>query len=240
MKQIVQNYKFSNEINTLQFKPRGTSLSPKGMIFHITNNTQEEIKILDIGFGEGNLGKLVKSNPKTQHWIIDGIDGWEINCRNTDLFQKKIYRNIYYGLAQEIPSDIFKEYKIICLLDVIEHLDAETSKWLLRSLLTSMDQESYLFISTPLWFYPQNSIDDGDLEEHLIGVPATSMMALMPVMHAVNHPLIGGFVLSKDSLEFIDFFQPTSRKDFTYEKGIRIAKAIKMGMEPNKLYIHKK
>jgi hypothetical protein len=92
------------------------------------------------------------------------------------------------------------------------------------------------FISTPLWFYPQESINANDLEEHLIGVPASSMIALQPLMYATNHPLVGGFVFGKKSLDFVDFFEPTSNKSLTYDKGLAIANAVRMGLEPGIIY----
>jgi hypothetical protein len=49
-------------------------------------------------------------------------------------------------------------------------------KNLLKSLLTHLHPDAYLLISTPLWFYLQDQAQDGDLEEHLIGVPASSMI----------------------------------------------------------------
>lgn len=85
-----------------------------------------------------------------------------------------------------------------------------------------MKEDAFLFISTPLWFYPQDTIKNGDLEEHLIGVPATSMMALLPKMYSINEPLIGGFILAEQSLDYIDFFQPTTNKNFNYQQGLNI------------------
>ena len=115
---------------------------------------------------------------------------------------------------------------------MIEHLPPDAAKQLLRDLLTSMRDDAFLFISTPLWFYPQDAMQPGDLEEHLIGVPATSMMALLPKMYSIAPPLVGGFVLGKRSLEFVEFFQPTTDKGFSYEKGLEIARAIGCHLEP--------
>ncbi|QJY35024.1 methyltransferase domain-containing protein [Diaphorobacter sp. JS3050] len=204
----------------------GDSAAPKELIFHILQDNFNDVEVLDIGFGAGNLGLLLKENPVTTHWVVDGIDGFRANCHNAALIEKCIYRNIWHGLAQDIPAQQLKNYKIICLLDVIEHLTPATAKQLLKDLLTSMREDALLFISTPLWFYPQDTVQAGDLEEHLIGVPATSMMALLPKMYAINHPLVGGFVLGKRSLDFIEFFQPTTDKEFSYQKGLEIAEAI--------------
>jgi 2-polyprenyl-3-methyl-5-hydroxy-6-metoxy-1,4-benzoquinol methylase len=236
LNQFVSDYLLINSVTESSLKPNGDSASPKEVIFHILEENSEEVSILDIGFGAGNLGKMVKSNPSTSHWHIDGIDGWEPNCQNSELFNQKIYRNIWHGLAQDIPTNDFSNYKIICLLDVIEHLDVQTSKNLLKTLLTHLASNAYLFISTPLWFYPQEQAQDGDLEEHLIGVPASSMISLIPKMYAINHPLIGGFVLTKSSLDYIDFFQPTSNKNFSYEMGLKILNAMNIDYRPGVLF----
>jgi 2-polyprenyl-3-methyl-5-hydroxy-6-metoxy-1,4-benzoquinol methylase len=235
LKQIVNNYSMVTPISRSELIPEGTSDSPKELIFHILQDNSVDVDVLDIGFGTGNLGKLIKSNPATAHWAVDGVDGFEANCNNVDLFENKIYRNVWHGLAQQIPFDQLSKYKIICLLDVIEHLSAETAKWLLRTLLSCMGDESSLFISTPLWFYPQDQIQNGDLEEHLIGVPATSMMALIPTMYSINSPLVGGFVLGKRSLDFIEFFQPTTDKNFSYQRGLTVLKAINLQYNPGVL-----
>ena len=129
-----------------------------------------------------------------------------------------------------------KKYKIICLLDVIEHLNVETAKWLLRTLLANMGEDAFLFISTPLWFYPQNQIQDDDLEEHLIGVPASSMMALIPLMYAVNNPLVGGFVYGKKSLDYVEIFQPTGNKNFSYDMGLNVIKSLNMPVQNGVVY----
>lgn len=235
MKKIVDNYKLLVPLETVHptlQTPQGDSAAPKGLIFHILDDTANCIEVLDIGFGTGKLGQIIKGNETTKHWIIDGIDGLAANCFNMSLISQRVYRNIWHGLAQELPTEQFKKYKIICLLDVIEHLTANTAKWLLQTILTNMNDDAFLFISTPLWFYPQDSNQTGDLEEHKIGIPASSMIALLPVMYSVNNPLIGGFVYTKRSLDFIEFFQPTTDKSFSYEKGLAVANAVRLECRP--------
>ena len=232
MKQYVRNYELIEPIGGAAGFPAGNSASPKDLIFLILKDNSQPIEVLDIGFGAGALGALVKSNPGAQHWQVDGIEGFEANCQNQQLIDKNIYRNIWHGLAQELPSEQIKRYHVICLLDVIEHLDIESAKYLLRHLLSCMADDALLFISTPLWFYPQDAQQQGDLEEHLIGVPASSMMALLPTHYAIRHPLVGGFILAKRSLQYISFFQPTTDKTFSYEKGMKIAQAIGLRLDP--------
>jgi len=40
-------------------------------------------------------------------------------------------------------------------------------------------------------------------------------------INTVTPPLIGGFVLGKESAAYADFFQPTSNKAFSYEMGLK-------------------
>jgi len=226
LRQIVRDYSVITPLASSDLVPRGYSLAPTWLLPNILDDNSAEVSVLDIGFGAGGLGQLIKSDPQLRHWSVDGVDGFGVNCNNPGLFEKKIYRNIWHGLAQEIPFKILAEYKIICLLDVIEHLTQDDAKLLLETLLGDMGQESLLFISTPLWFCPQDSQQTGDLEEHLIGVPVTSMTALKPTMYSINEPLIGGFVLNKKSLDFIDAFQPTTDRDFSLERGMALARSI--------------
>lgn len=232
---VVEDYEPIIPIQSFEQKAHGVSASPKSLIFHIFDDNSQPIQILDIGFGLGQLGIIIKNSEETAHWEVDGIDGFEANCHNSELIGQHIYRNIWHGLAQDIDSEQFQQYHIICLLDVIEHLPPDIAKQLLFSILSNMNEDAFLFISTPLWFYPQDTMQEGDLEEHLIGVPGSSMMALLPKMYAINHPLVGGFVLAKRSLEFIEFFQPTTNKKFSYEQGMEVAKAVGCYCEPGTL-----
>ena len=236
LRQIVKDYSVVTPLAVSGVVPQGASSAPKGLIAHILEDNSPEISVLDIGFGTGGLGELIKGDARIRHWSVDGVDGFEANCANPALLEKKLYRNIWHGLAQEIPFKTLAQYKIICLLDVIEHLPEDAAKFLLETLLADMGRESFLFISTPLWFYPQDTIQSGDLEAHLIGVPVTAMAALRPKMYCITAPFIGGFVLSKDSLEFIDAFQPTTDKTFSMERGMALADSIGFRYENGVLF----
>jgi SAM-dependent methyltransferase len=236
MRQTVNNYEVIAEQLSVTAEPQGGSAAPKELIFHILENNSPSISVLDIGFGEGQLAQLIKTNPQTRHWQVDGVDGWEPNCLNAHLFGHRHYRNIWHGLAQDIPASQLKQYDIVCLLDVIEHLNIDTAKWLIRTLLSNLGENSFLFVSTPLWFFPQDQSQCGDLEEHLIGVPASAMLSLLPVVYAINHPLVGGFVYRKKSLEYVDFFQPYPHKSFTYEMGRNILTALNIDPKPGVLF----
>lgn len=233
---IVRDYQVCHSIPAGHDHFEAGSAALKSVIFHILEDNSRPVRVLDIGFGTGSLGEIIKTNPVTRHWEVDGIDGYYHNCCNLGLFEQRYYRNIWYGLAQDLPQDQLRQYDILCLLDVIEHLDMESAKWLMRTLFTYLRDDAFLFVSTPLWFYPQDSEQESDLQEHRIGIPASSMMALLPDMYAVGVQLVGNFVYSKASLEFIEFFQPTANRDFSMEQGMKIAAAVGMNLTPQVVF----
>lgn len=96
---------------------------------------------------------------------------------------------------------------------MIEHLDRDTAIELVRYILTNMNDNARFFISTPLWFYPQDTIQEGDLEKHLIG----------------------GFIYGKASLDYADMFSPVTNPAFSQEQGRAIARAINFDCTPGKV-----
>jgi 2-polyprenyl-3-methyl-5-hydroxy-6-metoxy-1,4-benzoquinol methylase len=125
---VVRNYEIVTPIPEGNYKFGGDSIGFKEIVRHIPEDKARRITLLDIGFGLGTLGEIVKNNDETRHWEIDGIDGYLTACRNKALFEKKYYRNIWHGLASNIPQSQLKTYDIICLFDVIEHLDARMQR----------------------------------------------------------------------------------------------------------------
>jgi len=219
---IVKDYKICCEIFPYEGVITGTSVALKSIIGYIFSNMIESKTLLDIGFGRGELGLIVKNNPSTTHWSIDGIDGFIRTCSNVDLFEKRIYRNIWHGLAQDLTSAQLASYDLLCLFDVIEHLKIEEAKDLLRLLLLSLGEGSRLVISTPLWFMPQEHDVDGDLEVHEFGVPASSMFDLHPTMYHVEPDfLVGTFVYEKSSSKYIENFKPINDPSFDFSAGLK-------------------
>jgi 2-polyprenyl-3-methyl-5-hydroxy-6-metoxy-1,4-benzoquinol methylase len=222
MKKIVNEYQVVADISPCDCKFLGTSASLKRIVTVVPEDKTQTITILDIGFGAGDLGEIVKSTPETAHWHVDGIDGFIVACSNIELFNKRFYRNIWYGYAQNIPRDLLSSYSMICLFDVIEHLDPVSAKNLLILLLSSLGEDGRLVLSTPLWFFPQDHTQTGDMEEHLIGIPAKSLLSLDPLMCFISSgSLIGTFVFSKKSLDYMDCFLVTTDKNFNFEAGLQ-------------------
>ena len=75
MRQIVGDYSVLVELKILEGAPLGDSASPKAMAFHILESNSVSVDVLDIGFGLGGMGRLLKQSNQTSHWNIDGIDG---------------------------------------------------------------------------------------------------------------------------------------------------------------------
>lgn len=219
---IVKDYRVVVDIPPSDHAFNGNSVATKEIVKYVFADNRAPRTLLDIGFGVGELARTVKSDPATRHWHVDGIDGFHETCRNVALFDKGWYRNVWHGLAQDVAPDALASYDLLCLFDVIEHLDPASARQLLKTLLESLGPNGRLVLSTPLWFYPQDHHRDGDLEEHLIGVPARSMLALQPVMYLISSNfLIGNFVFTRDSLRHIDQFQPTTDRAFGMKEGLQ-------------------
>ena len=222
MQQYVSNYEVVRDIPPGDYHFTGNSVGNKRVLSYVFDNNAPVRSVLDIGFGVGDLGTILKSDPGIRHWEIDGIDGFQDVCCNAPLFQRRIYRNVWHGLAQELPQASLNAYDVICLFDVIEHLDVENSTRLLRALLEALGPHSRLVLSTPLWFWPQSQQHAGDLEEHLIAVPVRCLVGLAPLMFTVNSRyLVGTFVYGRQSLGRLGHFRPITDKTYGLESGRR-------------------
>jgi hypothetical protein len=51
----------------------------------------------------------------------------------------------------------------------------------------------------------------------------------------INAPLVGGFLLGKQSLDFVESFQPTTDKNCSYEHGLAVVNAINCQYKPGVL-----
>ena len=231
VQQTVKGYEAIFPAQEGQINNVGGGESDKNILLELSKIFTDDIEVLDIGIGTGSLGHFITNNSELNHWRVDGIDGYEKACKNLSLIEKKYYRNIWWCNAENLTADRLKKYQLICILDVIEHLKIDDAKLLLRQLLSGLNDGAYLFLSTPLWFYPQGHIETGDLEEHLIGVPASALIALKPIMYSIGPQLVGGFIFTRDSLQYIDQFEPTTDRDFNYERGIE--NAIQAGLSLN-------
>ncbi len=217
---IVKDYEICADIPPYEGTITGTSVALKNIVHHAFPDNTPRKSVLDIGFGRGHLGQLIRETPQTAHWAIDGIDGFQRTCSNIPLFQKKLYRNIWHGLAQDLGAARLASYDLLCLFDVIEHLEVADARKLLQTLLSSLGDNARLIVSTPLWFMPQDNDTAGDLEEHKFGVAAQSMLLLQPLMYHIDpNFLVGTFVYQKSSAGMMAHFTPTTDKAFNFSAG---------------------
>ena len=113
--------------------------------------------ILDLGCGSGAYGQVLKTeNPELE---IIGVDG----CFKylTSVFCLKSYSaRIHMDIVDFLNSSIEVKQDLTLCMDVIEHFEKDEAWGLLENLPTP------LIISTPLYDYPQGTVEGNPLEEH--------------------------------------------------------------------------
>ena len=82
--------------------------------------------ILDIGIGSGKYGLLMKEYVRPD--ILDGVEAFEPYLGDV---QKSIYDNIY---VEDITKMDIPKYDLYLLIDVLEHIEKEKGKELLKKL----------------------------------------------------------------------------------------------------------
>lgn len=91
---------------------------------YILENIRKDAKILDVGFGSGVYGKLLRA---FNYQNIDGVDVYAKNIHEMGL--DMIYDNIF---IENIMDFHFEHYDLIIMGDVLEHIELESAKELLR------------------------------------------------------------------------------------------------------------
>jgi predicted nucleic acid-binding Zn-ribbon protein len=120
------------EISTYSDKPT--------IMKYILDNIGPEQKILDVGFGAGIYGKLLRA------FYYRHIDGIDINNQNiTELGLDKIYDMIY---IENIVDFKFEYYDLIIMGNVLEYIDLETANNLLSDIINK-DKCKHLIVSIP-------------------------------------------------------------------------------------------
>jgi len=127
------------------------------IIKYILDNIPKDARILDVGFGSGVYGKLLRA---FYYLNIDGIDIYSQNIEEMGL--DKIYDNIF---IENILDFDFDYYDLIIMGDVLEHLELESAKKLLSRFIEDM-KCSILIISIP-YEYEQDELYGNIHEKHL-------------------------------------------------------------------------
>ena len=123
----------------------------------VLNNVEKDEKILDVGFGSGVYGKILKS---FFYKNIDGVDIWDKNIEDMGL--NYIYDNIF---IEDILNFEFDHYDLIIMGDVLEHISLEDSKKLLNKFING--KASKLFIQVPYMYENHNEWYGNPNEVHI-------------------------------------------------------------------------
>jgi hypothetical protein len=124
--------------------------------------------VLDVGVGFGKYGMLLREylkfwSPRDDLNVRTGrIDGIEIFESYITAGQKYYYDSIYIGNALDIMPNL-KNYDLILLIDVLEHLNQDDG----HELLTLCQKRAeYVIISTPIKMNVQGAAFGNEFEMH--------------------------------------------------------------------------
>ena len=114
---------------SMKSSPRGVSseVGKPIILKYILENIKKHQKVLDVGFGSGVYGKLLRT---FYYKNIDGIDIFDKNLEEFSL--DLIYDNIY---IENILEFDFEFYDLIIMGDVLEHIEMEAAKKLLTKFI---------------------------------------------------------------------------------------------------------
>ena len=111
-------------------------------LIQISKLIQENSRVLDIGAGNGSLGRLF--NQQGRSIIIDGIEPNGLAAA----IAKPFYREVYIGFLNDYLNFIdFKNYDYVILADVIEHI--ENPYIFLNQITPLMSSNTNLLVSIP-------------------------------------------------------------------------------------------
>jgi len=102
--------------------------------------TGKSLKILDIGCGEGELGRILKHKGNT-------VYGIEYEKRGYELSKKKLDKVLFGDISSlQLPKD-WKDFDYVIFADVIEHLYDPGS--VLKKIKPLLKKGGFVLISTP-------------------------------------------------------------------------------------------
>jgi 2-polyprenyl-3-methyl-5-hydroxy-6-metoxy-1,4-benzoquinol methylase len=131
-----------------------------------------KFSILDVGFGFGKWGFLVRDTFEVMLGQNFKKSTWKINITGIEPFDKcitPIQKEVYNKIIKEDVFDVIDKlgkYDLIIMGDVIEHFDKDKAYKLLDKLLRHSDN---IIISTPLGFMPQGAWAGNERETHKSG-----------------------------------------------------------------------
>ena len=162
LEQAKQKYSFErSEIVGFSLKNniRGisTDAGKTNIIKYILENISKDAKILDVGFGSGVYGKLLRA---FYYENIDGLDIYGENIKEMGL--DVIYNNIF---IENILDFDFDFYDLIIMGDVLEHIELDSAKKLLSRFIDG-NKCNHIIVSIP-YEYEQDEVYGNKYEKHL-------------------------------------------------------------------------
>lgn len=124
---------------------------------YILENIKKQEKVLDVGFGSGLYGKLLRT---FYYQNIDGIDIFGEHLEESGL--QFIYDNIF---IEDILDFDFEFYDLIIMGDVLEHIELEAAKKLLTKFIEE-NKCNHLIVSIP-FESKQDEFQGNVYEKHL-------------------------------------------------------------------------
>ena len=112
-------------------------------------------RVLDIGVGRGKYGLLAREYGNAE--VVDGVEGDESYITP---YHEAIYDELFVGDIRGALDQIPKDYDVVLMIDVIEHMSKEDGHKILQYF------KCPIIVSTPAIDYPQED-PDHPLENHV-------------------------------------------------------------------------
>lgn len=143
------------------------------------------IRVLDVGVGHGKYGLLVREYLGDRLELIDGVEA-ESRYVNRFPWLEEVYRLIYEAAIEDLvderapwatPTDptILGTYDLVLMLDVLEHLDYEPAREVLKAI------PAPVVISTPRDYFQNPEHVEYPTENHRSHWSAESIATVRPI-----------------------------------------------------------
>lgn len=126
-------------------------------------------RVLDVGPGNGKYGLLAREYLPE----LEVLHAVEAEPRYVDMFPwlHTIYDTVIVDDVLNLETEVFRQYDLVMMIDVIEHLDKTRALELINRIPCT------LLISTPNGFMHQH-LEDWPTEEHRSGWSMADLLAL--------------------------------------------------------------
>lgn len=110
--------------------------------------------VLDVGAGAGKYADLLGD-----YYTVDAIEVFAPYLNTFNLKNK--YRTVYIAKAQDIPQEIYEEYDLVIMGDVLEHMTVEHASRILKHC-----ENTTVLVAVP-YEYEQEAMLGNKYEEHI-------------------------------------------------------------------------